>query len=122
MHPPISDEVRYRILAYLDESPTASQRQVAAHLGVSVGKANYCVRALVEKGWIKIRRFSRSKEKSAYAYILTPKGIEEKVQLTYLFLKLKMAEYDAIAAEIERLRVQLRRIGQLDRHPRKSST
>jgi EPS-associated MarR family transcriptional regulator len=114
MHPPVSDEVRYKLLAYLDQRPNASQREVAAQLGVSVGKVNYCLRALVEKGWIKIRRFSRSEKKLSYAYILTPKGIEEKVAVTYRFLKRKMAEYDEVSAEIERLHGELRRIGETD--------
>jgi MarR family transcriptional regulator, temperature-dependent positive regulator of motility len=114
MSPPISDEVRYKLLAYLDERPNASQREAAACLGVSLGKVNYCLKALVERGWVKIGRFSKSSRKMSYAYVLTPKGIEEKIAVTYRFLKRKMIEYDALSVEIERLHGELRRIGQPD--------
>ncbi len=103
----VSEEVRYRLLRYLESHPEASQRELAQHLGVSVGKINYCVRALIAKGLVKMRNFRNSEKKLAYAYVLTPKGIEEKVNVTALFLKLKLAEYDSIAAEIERLTREL---------------
>ena len=103
----ISEEVRYRLLRYLEEHPEASQRELAQHLGVSVGKINYCVRALIAKGLVKMRNFRGSKKKLAYAYVLTPKGIEEKASVTASFLKRKLAEYDSIAAEIERLTREL---------------
>jgi len=104
---PISDEVRYRLLRYLEEHPEASQRDVARHLDMSVGKVNYCLRALIEKGSLKVRNFRKSNNKLAYAYHLTPKGIEEKVSVTAAFLRRKMAEYDAVQAEIERLSREL---------------
>ena len=75
----VTDEVRYRLLRYLEEHPQASQRELALHLGVSVGKINYCLRALIEKGLVKMRNFRGSEKKLPYAYILTPKGIDEKV-------------------------------------------
>lgn len=99
----ISEETRYRLLRYVEEHPHASQRELAQHLGISLGKVNYCLRALMEKGLLKMRNFSRSNNKLAYGYYLTPKGLDEKVTVTYEFLRIKMAEYDAIAAEIERL-------------------
>ena len=111
MTPPISDEVQYKLLAYFEANPHASQREIAAHLGVSLGKANYCLKALAAKGWVKIGRFGRSRNKLAYAYILTPKGIDEKLRVTYRFLRRKIAEYDAVRVEIELLRSELRRIG-----------
>lgn len=108
MPPPLTDEIRYRLLAYLTERPDASQREVAAHLGVSVGKVNYCMKALVEKGLVKIARFRKNETKSAYVYLLTPKGIQEKVEVTYEFLKRKIDEYDALTTEIQRLHQELR--------------
>src|SRR6266566_3749408 len=107
MIPVISDEIRYRILSYLNEHPEASQRDVAKALGVSVGKVNYCLRALIEKGLLKMRNFRNSKNKRAYTYILTPKGIEEKVNVTLRFLRRKMEEYNALSTEIERLNREL---------------
>ncbi len=107
MTPSVSDEVRYRLLRYLEEHPEASQRELAEHLGVSVGKINYCVQALIAKGLVKMRNFRGSKKKLAYAYVLTPKGLEEKINVTSRFLKRKRAEYDAISAEIERLTREL---------------
>jgi len=114
---PISDELRYRLLAYFDERPNATQREVARYLGMSLGKVNYCLKALVHKGWVKIVRFSKSEKKMAYTYVLTRTGIEEKVAVTYRFLTRKMAEYDALSIEIERLHGELRRIGGPDVEP-----
>ena len=103
----LTDEVRYRMLRYLDEHPDGSQRKLAQHLGVSVGKVNYCLQALIEKGLVKMRNFRDSTRKIAYSYYLTPEGIEEKVNVTVRFLRLKMAEYDHLSAEIERLSREL---------------
>jgi EPS-associated MarR family transcriptional regulator len=108
MSHPVSDEVRYRLLSYLQEHPEASQRELAAVLGVSVGKINYCIQALVGKGLVKMRNFRKSKNKLAYVYVLTPQGIEEKLSVTDRFLRRKLAEYEAISKEIERLTVELR--------------
>ena len=99
----ITDEVRFRLLRYLDDHPQASQRELARELGVSVGKVNYCLRALIQKGWVKMQNFRKSGNKMAYTYILTPKGIEEKVSVTSSFLRRKIAEYEELSAEIERL-------------------
>ena len=99
----LTDEVRYRLLLYLDQHPHASQRELARELGVSVGKINYCIRAFVERGWVKMRNFRKSPHKLSYAYILTPNGIEEKIRVTSSFLRRKLAEYEALSAEIERL-------------------
>jgi EPS-associated MarR family transcriptional regulator len=103
----MTDEARYRLLRCLEDHPHASQREIARHLGVSVGKVNYCLRALIEKGLLKIRNFQRSTKKVSYVYVLTPKGIEEKLDITYRFLKRKIEEYDALASEIERVRREL---------------
>ena len=105
-----TDEIRYRLLKYLEDHPTATQRQVANALGVSIGKANYCLRALVEKGWVKVRNFKNSNNKAAYLYVLTPRGIEEKIDVTAAFLRRKRSEYDLLAQEIERLTDEVRRL------------
>lgn len=100
----LTDEIRYRLFQYLSEHPEASQRDVARALGISLGKVNYCLRALIDKGWIKVRNFRNSRHKAAYAYFLTPRGVEEKVSLTYAFLRIKISEHDVLIQEIERLR------------------
>jgi MarR family transcriptional regulator, temperature-dependent positive regulator of motility len=107
----IKDEMRYTLLRYLEANPNASQRELAKAAGVSVGKINYCVRALIAKGWLKIRNFRQSTNKRAYIYVLTPKGIEGKVSLTREFLRIRTAEYQTLAAEIERLTEEVRALG-----------
>jgi EPS-associated MarR family transcriptional regulator len=108
----LSPEARYRLLKYLTEHPDATQRELARELGISLGKANYCLKALMEKGWVKVRNFTNSKKKSAYVYILTPKGLEEKVNVTYDFLRRKVAEYDLLSQEIERLTDEVRQLNE----------
>ena len=108
MNHPLTDEVRYRLLNYLSQHPDASQRDLARELGISLGKANYCLHALMEKGLVKARNFTNSRNKAAYAYILTKKGMEEKISVTTAFLRRKIEEYDTIAGEIERLRAEVR--------------
>ena len=100
----LTDEVRYKLLSLLDSNPRLSQREVARELGVSIGKVNYCLRALVQKGWIKAINFKNSKNKIAYMYLLTPRGIEEKAGVTVRFLQKKLGEYDALRTESERIR------------------
>jgi len=107
---PLSQEVRYRLLKYLAEHPSATQRELARELGVSVGKVNYCLRALVDKGLVKVRNFRNNDNKSAYVYLLTPKGIEEKVTVTLDFLRWKLEEYDLLSKEIERLTDEVREL------------
>jgi len=99
----LSHEVRYRLLKYLGDHPEATQRELAQHLGVSVGKINYCLRALISKGWVKIRNFRNSKRKAAYLYLLTPRGMDEKLTVTSAFLRRKLEEYEVLSKEIERL-------------------
>lgn len=100
----VGDEVRYRLLRILDAKPHISQRELAAELGMSLGKVNYCLKALIARGQVKIRNFKNSKNKAAYAYLLTPRGIEEKTCVTLRFLRARMAEFDALSIEIDRLR------------------
>jgi EPS-associated MarR family transcriptional regulator len=99
-----NDEFRYRIISLLEEEPTLSQRQLAARLGISLGKVNFCLQALVDKGWLKASRFYGSENKRAYMYVLTPQGIRERVSLTLRFLQRKTAEYEALKKEIAEIR------------------
>ncbi len=100
----VSDETRYELIRLLEANPELSQREVARALGVSLGKANYCLRALTQRGLVKARNFKNSKNRAAYRYFLTPKGIEEKVLLALQFLKIKTREYELLRLEIEQLR------------------
>ncbi|MFZ5592662.1 MAG: MarR family EPS-associated transcriptional regulator [Pseudomonadota bacterium] len=101
------DETHYKILRLLQNDPHISQRALAETLGVSLGKTNYCLKALVNRGLIKARNFRNSRNKAAYAYFLTPKGMEEKAKVTVRFLKFKMAEYESLREEIELLRQEV---------------
>lgn len=101
--PPAADELDIAILRRLADSPGVNQRELARDAGVSLGKLNYALRALVDKGWVKVGNFSRNPNKLGYAYLLTPRGINAKSRLTKAFLARKMREYDALHAEIERL-------------------
>ena len=100
----LTDETRYKLLRMLEANPQASQRELANALGVSVGKVNYCLNALIERGWLKARNFKNNKNKRAYMYYLTPHGFEEKARVTMRFLRQRLAEYEALSAEIEALR------------------
>jgi EPS-associated MarR family transcriptional regulator len=100
----LDDQTRYRLLKLLELNPEVSQRRLAEELGVSVGKVNFCLRALLDKGLLKVRNFRDSQNKLAYAYYLTPKGAKEKVRATSGFLQRKMAEYQELEREIEELR------------------
>jgi EPS-associated MarR family transcriptional regulator len=98
------DDVHFRILRLLQDDPQLSQRELAERLGVSLGKVNFCIRALLDKGLIKLQNFQNSQKKLAYSYLLTPSGIAEKTALTASFLKRKMLEYEQLKAEIESLK------------------
>jgi EPS-associated MarR family transcriptional regulator len=102
-HASVQDEITYRILKSIEENPNQSQRELSQSLGVSLGKLNYCLRALMDKGLVRARNFKENPNKSGYLYLLTPQGVEEKAAVTLRFLKRKMQEYEAIKAEIERL-------------------
>ncbi|WP_024460061.1 MarR family EPS-associated transcriptional regulator [Marinimicrobium sp. LS-A18] len=103
----LTDEYRYKVLKLLDDNPELTQRQLAKSLGISLGKVNYCLKALIEKGMIKASNFRNSQNKQAYAYLLTRRGIEAKTRLTAEFLKIKIAEHQALKREIEELRRQV---------------
>jgi EPS-associated MarR family transcriptional regulator len=102
--PILSEENRYKLLKLLDENPEMNQREIAKSLGLSLGKVNFCLKALVEKGWVKAGNFSKSPNKKAYAYLLTLRGIEEKAAVTMNFLERKQKEYETLRTEIEELK------------------
>jgi EPS-associated MarR family transcriptional regulator len=103
----LDDPMRYKLLSLLEDNPELSQRDLARKLGMSLGKTNYCLKGLVEKGWIKIQNFRNSRNKRAYLYQLTPAGIKEKAQVTRRFLALKMKEHAEITYQIEQLRQEV---------------
>lgn len=103
----LTDEYRSKILRILEEDPAISQRDLAHQLGVSLGKANYCLQALIEKGWIKANNFKNSNNKKAYMYLLTRRGIAEKARVTTRFLERKVTEYEALRREIALLRREI---------------
>ena len=103
----LKTDMRYRVLAMIEANPAITQRALATALGVSLGRVNYGLRALVEKGLIKVNNFKANENKLTYAYLLTPSGVMEKSALTKAFLARKMEEFDALKAEIEALQGQL---------------
>ena len=107
----LSDEYRSKILKLLEEDPQLSQRDLARALGVSLGKANYCLQALMDKGLVKVNNFKNHRNKKAYMYLLTSKGLTEKARATVRFLDRKVAEYEALRREIASLKreVQVRK-------------
>jgi len=112
--PVLSDENRYKLLKLLDENPEMNQREIASALGLSLGKVNFCLRALVEKGWVKVGNFSRSPNKKAYVYLLTLRGIEEKAKVTFDFLDRKKREYEDLKIEIEKLQNETKDLRRTD--------
>ena len=97
------EEVHFRVLHLVAQRPDASQREIAEQLGVSLGAINYCLRALLEKGHLKLANFKASKNKLGYVYVLTPEGITQRAALAGAFIARKRAEYEAIQAELELL-------------------
>jgi EPS-associated MarR family transcriptional regulator len=103
----MEDGLHYKLLKVLEENPDVTQRELAARLGISLGKANYCLRALMGRGLVKMDNFRRNPNKMGYVYLLTPSGIEEKARFAVSFLRLKLHEFDALKAEIERLQLEV---------------
>ena len=101
-----TEDLNFRVLRLLQDKPEASQRELADELGVSHGKMNYCLNALIDKGLVKLGNFQNSQHKLKYVYLLTPAGIAEKAKLTGRFLQRKVAEYERLKAEIEALRAE----------------
>jgi len=105
----LDEESRYEILKRLESTPGISQRQLARELGVSLGKINFCINALIEKGLVKVNNFQNNPNKRGYMYLLTPSGIEAKAHLTLSFLRSKIQEYESLNREIESLRAEVAR-------------
>jgi EPS-associated MarR family transcriptional regulator len=110
----MSEEIHYHVLKHIEANPSITQRELAKELGVSVGKVNYCLKALIDKGWIKANNFKNSNKKLAYFYILTPSGIEQKAKITMNFLKRKMSDYEELKKEIEVLKNEVNNNGITD--------
>lgn len=97
-------DAHYKLLKLIEQNPDLSQRELAKAMGISLGKANYCIKALIEKGWVKANNFRHSHNKLGYAYLLTPEGIEQKAVLTKKFLQRKIREYETLQKEIRELK------------------
>lgn len=102
----MTDSSHLGVLRLLNESPSRSQRELAHALGMSLGKANYVLKALLDRGLVKVQNFKNSQNKRAYVYLLTPEGVAAKAELTRHFLVRKIEEYDALRLEIEKLRAE----------------
>ncbi len=113
--PLLRDQDRYRLLRRLADNPGATQRELAQELGISVGKVNYCLKALIGRGLLKINNFRASGNKRSYIYYLTPKGAEEKAHVTVRFLRQKIAEYEVLKKEIRELQGEARAAAGQDR-------
>lgn len=97
-------DIHLDLLRKIESNPNYTQRELSREMGISLGMVNYCMKELSKRGWIKLMRFSQNSNKIGYAYLLTPKGIEEKTKLTFKFLKLKIAEYEMLKNEISDLK------------------
>ena len=100
----LDDTTGYSLLKTLEENPGLSQRDLARRLGISLGKVNFCLKALIAKGCLKVNNFRSNENKLAYAYLLTPHGVEQKARMTVEFLQIKTREYERLRMEIEELR------------------
>jgi EPS-associated MarR family transcriptional regulator len=98
-------DIRLDLLRKLESNPHCTQRELSQEMGISLGKINYCMQKLTEKGWVKLTNFSRSSNKLGYMYLLTPKGIEQKAKLTTSFLKTKIEEFEILRDEISQLKL-----------------
>jgi EPS-associated MarR family transcriptional regulator len=110
----LDETTHYSLLKILEENPGLSQRDLAKRLGISLGKVNFCLNALVAKGSLKISNFRNNENKLAYAYLLTPRGIEEKANVTVRFLKHKLQEYELLRKQIEELKYEAEQKGLLE--------
>ncbi len=99
-----NQQSKYQLLKSLEQDANLTQRQLSKELGISLGKVNYCLQSLIQRGFVKINNFKNSNHKLQYSYLLTPKGIEEKTKLTIEFLKVKTEEYEALKEEVERIK------------------
>ena len=100
-------ETIYKLLKLIEGTPGISQRTLAKKMNVSLGKANYCMQALIKKGWVKAKNFKKSPNKKGYIYVLTPKGVSERAHVTTKFLKRKIDEFEEIKREIKQLKKEV---------------
>jgi len=100
----LQEDTSFRVLRILEENPDLTQRELAGQVGMSLGGFNYCIKALIEKGYVKAENFQNSKNKFKYVYVLTPSGIAQRIAITGRFLNRKLEEYEALKKEIELLR------------------
>lgn len=110
----LQEDTYFRVMRLLQNNPDLTQRELAEQLGISVGGLNYCLKALMEKGLVKMKNFADSKNKFGYVYVLTPSGLAEKAAITQRFLQRKMQEYQALKAEIEALTAEANASGASD--------
>jgi len=103
----LTDEYRYKLLSKINDNPHLSQRELASELGISLGKVNFCLKALVEVGLVKVENFRNSTYRRGYLYLLTPRGIEQKTKVTRQFLQRKIEEHERIVKEIEQLQKEV---------------
>jgi len=106
----LQEDTYFRVMRILQKNPDLTQRELAERLGISVGGLNYCLKALMEKGLVKMKNFAHSKNKFGYVYVLTPTGMADKAAITHRFLQRKMDEYEALKAEIEILRSEVSKL------------
>jgi EPS-associated MarR family transcriptional regulator len=107
----VSEQRQLDAMRLLETNPEMTQRELAEALGVSLGAANYCLKALVNKGWVKFENFQNNPNKLGYLYLLTPAGMTAKTALAARFLRRKLVEYEALRAEIDRLQCEVRKLG-----------
>jgi EPS-associated MarR family transcriptional regulator len=112
----MDQEIHLKVLRQLEENSDITQRQLAQQLGVSLGKANYCLKALIDKGFIKARNFKNSDNKRAYLYVLTPRGIEEKSRISVSFLRRKLEDFEALRSEIEEVQAEVHNNNNYEEH------
>ena len=104
----LQEDTTYRVLRMLQANPDLTQREIAQQLGMSTSGLNYCLRALIDKGWVKVQNFGHSKNKFGYLYLLTPAGISQKAKMTSQFLQRKMLEHQQLTQEIQALTSELK--------------
>lgn len=115
----LQEDTKFRVMRILEVDPEITQRELSKRLGVSLGGVNYCLSALIDKGLVKARNFSNNANKVSYVYLLTPKGVREKSELTVRFLQRKMQEYEDLRREIELLEWQVNDAQGVDTEPSK---
>jgi EPS-associated MarR family transcriptional regulator len=102
-------DIQLDLLRILESNPEYTQRNLSQEVGVSLGKVNYCMKKLIEKGWVKLSNFKHNPNKLNYVYLLTPKGVEEKGRLSVNFLKFKIEEYEMLKSEIRTLQKEVKK-------------